>query len=196
MATPETIHDDVRTFARLHAARWRGSDRSRLVALGDRLPLLLDEIAAGTGVGDRFRLWMLELDGAPICAYFTLAAGGCIIGVNGGWDERYRRLSAPRLAFLRAVEDGYARGEQVLDLGWGRLDHKQFHANGYSTVTWSVLLPTGPQLPRGLARVFPAVATRRARETAKRAIPPERLDRARELRERALAQLSELNGRR
>lgn len=181
LATPETVADDLATFARLHAGRWAGLGDSRLVALGDRLVPLLAEIADGLGAGDRFRLWMLELDGEPICADLWVSAGEQVAGINIGWDERFKRYSAPRLAFLRAIEDACERGERRLDLGWGRLDYKRAYATGEVPVVWDVLLPVDRGLPLALAGEAPAIAGRRLRQSARRMLPAEAAQRLRGL---------------
>jgi CelD/BcsL family acetyltransferase involved in cellulose biosynthesis len=181
-ATRETVAADIATFAGLHAARWVQRGASRLVAQGERLPAFLAELADGLLEQERFRLLLLELDGQPICADLWIAAGGEVTGVNIGWDERFKRLSAPRLAFLHTLEDAFARGERRLNLGWGRVDYKQGYANGGDMVAWDALLIPGAGLARTLPRALPLAASRRARQSAKRLLSQRHADRLSELR--------------
>jgi CelD/BcsL family acetyltransferase involved in cellulose biosynthesis len=183
ISTAETVAADIQTFARLHAARWSGR-RSRLVELGERLPLLLGEVAQALLPEERFRLLILEIDGEPICAYLSIAAGGEVVAVNLGWDERFRHLSAPRLAILSMIEEGFGQGDRRFNLGWGRVDYKREFTNGSDAAKWEVLLPVGSQLPPTLARAAPAIASRRMRQSAKRLLPAAEVDRLRVLRKR------------
>jgi CelD/BcsL family acetyltransferase involved in cellulose biosynthesis len=178
-ATAETIAADIRSFVDLHAGRWDELGESRLVALGERLPDFLADLAGQLLLSERFRLLLLEIDGAPICADLWAAAGGEVTGVNIGWDERYKRLSPPRLAFLHTIEDAYARGERRLSLGWGRVDYKQGYANGGEMVAWDELLVPGLALGRTLPAVLPAVVSRRVRQSAKRMLSDGQVERVR-----------------
>jgi CelD/BcsL family acetyltransferase involved in cellulose biosynthesis len=183
-ATSDTVEQDVRTFVALHHARWEGLGASRMVALGERLPAFLDELARGLVAQERFRLLMLELDGAAICADLWIAAGGESTGVNVGWDERHKRLSPPRLAFLHTIEDAFARGERRLNLGFGRVDYKQGYANGGDVVVWDELLIPGRTLVRALPRTVPRMLSRQVRTSVKRALTQEQADRLRAARDR------------
>jgi CelD/BcsL family acetyltransferase involved in cellulose biosynthesis len=183
ISTAETVAADIQTFARLHAARWSGR-HSRLVELGERLPLLLGEVAQALLPEERFRLLILEIDGEPICAYLSIAAGGEVVAVNLGWDERFRHLSAPRLAILSMIEEGFRQGDRRFNLGWGRVDYKREFTNGSDAATWEMLFPVGSQPPLTLAHTAPAIASRRMRQSAKRLLPAEEVDRLRVLRKR------------
>ncbi len=184
MSTQQTVTKDIDTFIRLHAERWKGRGSSRLVAVGDRLPPLLDELSGALLAENRFRLQILEVDGEPICAYLLVAAGGEIVGVNLGWDERFKHLNAPSLSMLSMIEEAFRQGDRRLNFGWGKVDYKREFANGSDTVTWDALLPVGPQLPVALMEVAPAAAKRRVLQSAKRVLPADEADRLRVLRNR------------
>jgi CelD/BcsL family acetyltransferase involved in cellulose biosynthesis len=172
---------------RLHCARWRDRGQSHIAALGPAFPALLGEVAAAQLDAGRFRLWVLELDGEPICADLSLAAGGEVVGYNAGWDERHRALSPPRLAFLRKIEECFERGDRRLSLGWGMLDYKRSFANSSEAVGWEVLLPVGPGLPRSLVRLGPRLVAGRVGPSLKRNLPAEQVERLRGLRARRRA---------
>lgn len=176
LATTETLAADVRTFATLHTARWAGIGSSRLADLGARLPLLLEELAAGLIAQERFRLFVLELDGQAVSTELVLAAGGEVVSVNAGWDERFSALHPATLSLVRVIEDGIERGERRLDLGWGRLDYKAPFADGAETVVWETLLAPGSGLARALPWALPDVADRRLRQSLKRALDDEQVE--------------------
>ena len=131
-----------------------------------------------------FRLRMLELDGEPISAQLFAAAGGEVIYYNGGWDERHAQFKPAMLGILDAIEDAFARGERRMDLGPGAQPYKLRFADGTDPLAWWVLIPPGRRMPRAFARTLPRTTWRELRTAAKRALPPERVERLRELRRR------------
>lgn len=186
LSTPERYRQDIATFVELHAARWgERSGESRLLALGERLPALLHDIAAG---GDeRMRLYVVELDGRAIGADLVLAAGGEVVSINTGWDERYRRLSPVQLVTVRVIADAFSRGERRVHLGWGSLGYKRAFVDGNDPTVWDVLVPAGGGLPGGLAATVPALLRRRVRNGALRVLPAERFERLKAAKERVTA---------
>ncbi|HEY7932755.1 MAG TPA: GNAT family N-acetyltransferase [Solirubrobacteraceae bacterium] len=184
LSTASTVAADIQTFVRLHAGRWERRGASRLVALGDRLPVLLGELAGELLSEDRFRLLVLEVDGEPISAELSIAAGGEIAGFNMGWDERFRSLAPPRLSLLHTIEAGFERGEQRFNLGWGELDFKRAFADCNDAIASHVLVPVERRLPQALMRVAPAVANRRLIESAKRTLSADQLGRLQTVRSR------------
>ncbi|MGA9874557.1 MAG: GNAT family N-acetyltransferase [Solirubrobacteraceae bacterium] len=184
ISTPATVTADIQTFTRLHSSRWEGRGVSRLVTLGERLPLMLGEMAQALLPEERFRLLVLEINGEPICADLCLAAGGEMIGVNVGWDERFKHLSPARLSLLSTIEQGFRHNDHRFSLGWGRVDYKRSFANGSDAATWEVLLPFGSQLPLALAHAVPAVTSRRVLQSTKRLLPADNVERLRAFRKR------------
>jgi hypothetical protein len=133
---------------------------------------------------DPIRVWVVEIDGEPIGAQLCAGGGGEVLLMNGGWDERFAKLSPARLAELAALEDAFARGERRADLGPGEQPAKLRLADGNDPIAWTiVLLPSG-RLPLAYARSAPMLAGRRARETAERVLSEEQAKRVRELRGR------------
>jgi CelD/BcsL family acetyltransferase involved in cellulose biosynthesis len=158
MSAAETVTADIHMFIALHARRWQQLGESRLVALGERLPLLLGELAQALLPTERFRLLLLELEGEPVAAQLAIAGGGELAGINTGWDERFKRFSPARLAVIYTLEDCFARGERRLSLGReesyrvGRLtgSYKLRFADGNNPVAESVLVPADVRLVRTL----------------------------------------------
>lgn len=183
-STQQTLHDDIAALVRLHAGRWEGRGDSSIVRAGSPLAEAFE--AAGRELIDEggFRLRMLELDGEPISAQLFAAAGGDVIYYNGGWDERHAQFKPAMLGILDAIEDAFARGERRMDLGPGAQPYKLRFADGTAPLSWWVLVPPGPRMPATLARTLPTTTWRELRTAAKRALPPERIERLRALRTR------------
>lgn len=185
MSAPETLHSDVDAFMRLHAARWQGRGDSTVVSLGERGRAMLGDIGERSSSAERrLLLQLLEIEGEPICAQLFLAVGGYVLYVNGGWDERFAKLKPPMLALLQAIEEGFERGERLLDLGVGVQPYKLRFADAEDPVAWTVLLPIGGRLPQTCLRVAPMLGGNALRNALKRHISKERLEGLRELRTR------------
>jgi hypothetical protein len=95
------------------------------------------------------------------------------VGINGGWDERWKRLSPPLLATMHTIEDSINRGERRLDLGPGEGSHKMRFADDESPVASSLLILPGRHLPQTFALTTSRLAGSAVRSYAKRVLKPE-----------------------
>jgi CelD/BcsL family acetyltransferase involved in cellulose biosynthesis len=184
VCTLGTLTSDVDTFMRLHASRWEGRGESHLLAAPEAIAAALVEIGAGLLESQRFRLRLLEIDGEPISAQLFLAAGGRVLYVNGGWNERFARLKPPMVGLLGMVEEAFQRGEQCLDLGVGDQPYKARFADRDEPVAWTILLLPRARLPLTCARVLPSIASIALRRTVKRRVSAAQLKRYRHMRRR------------
>jgi CelD/BcsL family acetyltransferase involved in cellulose biosynthesis len=171
-------------MVRLHADRWEGRGASSIVAGGERLAAAYEAVGHQLLDQGGFRLRMLELDGEPISAQLFTEIGGEVIYLNGGWDERHAQFKPAMLGILDALEDAFARGDRRLDLGPGAQPYKLRFADGDQPLAWSVLIAPGRSMPRVLAQTLPTTTWRELRTAAKRALPPERVERLRRVRAR------------
>jgi CelD/BcsL family acetyltransferase involved in cellulose biosynthesis len=180
-ATPETLSDDVDTLMRLHAGRWETLGESNLVLRPQQTRELL--VSAGRRLGvDRFRLMIHEIEGEPMCAYLSLAAGGELLGINGGWDERFSRMSPFLVHGSSLVEDAIERGDHRIDLGLGVQSYKLRLATGLDPVGWAIVIVPGRRMGLTAMRVAPMLTRHAARDLAKRALSEGQADRLRALR--------------
>jgi CelD/BcsL family acetyltransferase involved in cellulose biosynthesis len=184
LGTIQTLSNDISALMRLHAERWSGRGTSSLVAQGDRFTAMLEAAGRELTPSGRFRIWLVEIDGQPIWANLFLAAGGELLAVNSGWDERWRKLSPATLGMVRAIEDAFERGERRLDLGIGEDPYKLEFADGDDPVGWGMLIPSGRRMALTILRTSPMLLNSAARRTAKRTLTPERIDALRGLRRR------------
>jgi CelD/BcsL family acetyltransferase involved in cellulose biosynthesis len=187
MSTPETIRRDIAAFMHLHTMRWESRGQSSLVAYGEQMTAMLQAVAESRKEADPIRIATVEIDGAPIAAQLCAAAGGEVLFMNGGWDERFAKLSPAMLAKLAALEDAFARGEHRIDLGPGEQLAKRRLADGNDPLAWTILLPPGRGQPLAYARSVPMLTSRWARAVAKRVLNDEHAKRLRDLRKRLLA---------
>jgi CelD/BcsL family acetyltransferase involved in cellulose biosynthesis len=182
ISTEATLERDVETFERLHAARWQGRGQSTVVAYGGRMRAMLIDAARALIADQRFRLWVMEIEGEAVAADIYISGGGIAVGINGGWDERFKRLSPPLLATMHTVEDCIFRGERRVEMGPGGESHKTRFADADNPVVWSVLMAPGRRLARTLALTAPMLTGNAAGKLAKRVLTPEQVDALRTLR--------------
>ena len=181
-STPQTLHADIAAFMRLHADRWRGRGVSGISSNQDSWTALMREIGSAHLEAGRWRMLMLEIEGEPIAAQLSAAAGGEVVLLNGGWDERFARLSPAMLAMLATIEDAFAHDAKRVDLCPGEQAFKLRIADGNDPVAWSIVMIPGRRLPLTYARSAPMLARHLVREATKRALSDEQTDRVRSLR--------------
>ena len=186
-STPDTLRSDIDAFMRLHTERWECRGESQLVSMSDRLPAMLEDLGRGLPRDERFRLILLEVEGEPISAQLFLAAGGHVLYVNGGWDERFAKLKPSMLGILAMIERAFERGERDVDLGLGSQSYKLRFADDDYRVVWMILMPVGARLPMTGLRTAPMLAQAGLRNALKHRISRERIDRYRGLRARVRA---------
>ena len=183
-STLNTLAADVDVFMRLHASRWEGRGESHLLTARDAVAATFLDIGTRLLESERFRLRLLEVDGEPISAQLFLAAGGRVLYVNGGWDERFARLKPSMVGILSMIEETFERGEQCLDLGVGDQPYKGRFADRDEPVAWTILLLPRARLPLTCARVLPTIANANLRSAIKRHVPAAQLLRYRQMRSR------------
>lgn len=184
LSSTGALRADLDAFMRLHTERWKRRGESQLVSMSDRLPAMLEDLGHSLVADERFRLVVLEIDGQPISAQLFLAAGGHVLYVNGGWDERFAKLKPSMLGILATIERAFERDEREVDLGLGAQPYKLRFADDDYRVVWTILMPLGARLPVTGLRTAPMLAEAGLRNTLKHRISRERIDRYRGLRSR------------
>ena len=178
--TLDEAQRDVPAFVRLHHARWEGRGGS---SLGQDVGAMLLEAASAMLADERFRLWIVEVDGEPVGAQLFLAAGEEALYWNGGFDEAHAELRPALLGLLAGIEDCIARGERRLDLGGGGHEYKLRLADGDRPLVWGALVPRGSGYLRSRASLLPQQLGAGARAAVAR-MPPETQERVRAARAR------------
>jgi CelD/BcsL family acetyltransferase involved in cellulose biosynthesis len=148
----DDIEKDVDAFMRLHLGRWEGKGGSGLaeIAMHDMLVDAARELLPE----ERFRLYLVELNGKAIGAGLFVAAGGELAYFNGGFDEEYGKYKPTLQTILSALEDAFARGEQRLDFGGGAQPYKLRFADGEAPLTWVNLRPRNARYPLTRAQLL------------------------------------------
>jgi CelD/BcsL family acetyltransferase involved in cellulose biosynthesis len=173
-AALDELERGVAALCRTYRARWPGSDR-----LAPGLESML--VAAGSELGERFDLWLLERDGDVVAAHLFVAAGTELSDWGGGFDAEYGRYAPTFLLRLAAIERAASAGIARLEFGEGTQPDKVSFADDESGVEWATLLPRTRRYPLARAQLLPKHARQRLRDAVHRLPDPvkERLRRLR-----------------
>ena len=157
--TPEAARGALETFAALHRKRWA---RKEMEFVDERLERMLVAAAAADDLvaAGRLRVWSLTAGHGIVAVEVLLAAGGTVSSWQGSFDEAWASEQPSLQTLVAALEDAFASGDQLFDLGPGGQDFKYRLADRETEVRWLALIPRG----RGYA-------LRRARRTALRVRP-------------------------
>ena len=148
----DDIEKDVDAFMRLHLGRWEGKGGSGLAEIA--MHGMLVDAAQELLPEERFRLYLVELNGKPIGAGLFVAAGGEVAYFNGGFDEEYGKYKPTLQTILSCLEDAFARGEKRLDFGGGAQPYKLRFADGEAPLTWVNLRPRNARYPLTRAQLL------------------------------------------
>jgi CelD/BcsL family acetyltransferase involved in cellulose biosynthesis len=185
-STPGELERALEDFQRLHGARW-GEESPLAGEAGNRLML---EAGRELLPQERFRVWTIAVDGAPITVQIFIAAGGEVTYWNGGWDPEWSSLSPAMIGICAGVEDAFARGERRIDFGEGEHHYKTRLADRDEEIAWVRLMPRDLRYPRTALLTAAPRARRIARAGIERLPAPlrRRVERALGRQERAPAE--------
>jgi CelD/BcsL family acetyltransferase involved in cellulose biosynthesis len=118
----DRLEPDMQAFFKLHDARWEGRGGSQALTARSR-EFHLDFAAAALQNG-WLRLWLLELDSAPIAAWYGWSLGGRYAYYLAGFDQSWSRYSVGQLLLAHTIESAFAEGADTYDLLLGSEDYK------------------------------------------------------------------------
>jgi CelD/BcsL family acetyltransferase involved in cellulose biosynthesis len=160
LADAESAEEDLRSFFRLHEARWAGRGGSGVLNAG--VERMLQEAARELVPAQRLRIWSLDVEGRTIASELFVAAGGRVSSWLGGFDDAWAAQEPSKHLILRELEHAFERGDRRADLGPGEQEFKYRFADGEELVEWAVLVPRGPGYAATRLRLVPGQARRSA----------------------------------
>jgi CelD/BcsL family acetyltransferase involved in cellulose biosynthesis len=149
----EEIEAGLVDFERLHRARW--DPRGGSGALKPGVMQMLADAGRALVQKGRFRLESIDVGGRVISSQVFLSAGSETGYWLGGFDDEFAAQRPSMVALLAAVEDGFERGDQRLDLGPGGHDYKYRLADAEDRLEWLTLILPGPRRWRAMAQFMP-----------------------------------------
>jgi CelD/BcsL family acetyltransferase involved in cellulose biosynthesis len=165
------LETDLRAFVELHYGCW--VDRGGSNAVDPSIEAMLRASADELLSQERFRLWIVEIEGRPVCAQLYIAAGEELASWGIGFDPEWSKLRPAQLATEAAVRDLFERGERRLDFGGGDYDYKWRFADSDEPVVWMSMFPRNRRYLLTRAQLLPKEFRQAARRLARRT--PDRL---------------------
>jgi CelD/BcsL family acetyltransferase involved in cellulose biosynthesis len=89
------------------------------------------EAAAACGAVD---LNLLLLDGTPVAFVYGYQYRGYVYGLRRGYDAQRTREGAGNALLARVLQDSFARGDRIYDMGVGSLESKRHFQTGLAPV--------------------------------------------------------------
>ena len=155
--TRSELDEGLRAFNELHHARWHERGGSGVLSLG--VERMLVDAARALSSGDRFQLWLIDLNGRPISAQIFISAGTELAYWGGGFDAAWAAQRPSLLGILAAIEHGHSLGFRSISLGAGGAPYKYRFTSDEEKLQWISLVPRR----RGQLAVHGALALRQLR---------------------------------
>ena len=162
---PDELHADLEAFFRLHEARWdaRGGSSAR----GERVRAFHLDFASAALERGWLRLWLLEVDGHAVAAWYGWRLGAVYSYYQAGFDPEWSDRSVGLVLLAHTFRAAIEEGAGVYDLLLGDEAYKGRFADSERQVETLVVTPA--LHPRRVAVALEAGARRAAGR-----LPPER----------------------
>ncbi|MGI8462507.1 MAG: GNAT family N-acetyltransferase [Solirubrobacterales bacterium] len=170
LAEEATLSADIAALVRLHQRRWEGRGGSG--ALSERPSRFHAEFAASALARGWLRLWLLELDGEPVAAWYGWRLGDRYSYYQAGFDPRFEKQSVGLVLLAHTIRAAAEEGSAVYDLLRGGEAYKSRFATAERSVHTVALT-----MPGSLTRLL--LETEAAAWRAGQRLTPERLAMAR-----------------
>ncbi len=106
---PDRLADDMRSLFRLHDLRFGSHTTGVFGGAGADFHL---ECAAAALAGGWLRLWLAEIDGEAVAAWYGFRFAGMDWHLQGGRDPRFNKVSAGTVLWLHTIREACADGQR------------------------------------------------------------------------------------
>jgi len=133
---PGSLEHEMDTLCRLHTARWNGESS----ALSGTREAFHREFAARALARGWLRLWMLDVDGRTVAAWYGYRFGQTEWYYQAGRDPNWDHASVGLVLFVHTVREAFSDGMREYRLLRGGEAYKDRFASadhGLDTVAWS-----------------------------------------------------------
>jgi CelD/BcsL family acetyltransferase involved in cellulose biosynthesis len=160
----DEVEGDLATLFALHESRWSEREGESSLADEDARALLIEFAKASFAAG-WLRLFVLEVDGQPVAAWYGWRLGPRYSYYQAGFDPDWSRQSVGFLLLADTIREAIREGALTYDLLWGDEAFKARFTNGIAYGRRVTLAP-----PLSSARVLRSAAglARSARRALRR----------------------------
>jgi len=163
MTTEDSIESDVRSFSKLHRARW--ATRGGSATLSSTVEAMVLSAARRLIPVGAMRLWNIDVAGDTISSHMFLTAGDVASYWLGGFDDGWSEMRPGMQALMAALEHSWSVGDKIFDLGSGDDPYKLRFTDEHDTLEWWDVLELGRPGAWGV------VLAERAKRSASRHLP-------------------------
>ncbi|MGH3044855.1 MAG: GNAT family N-acetyltransferase, partial [Gaiellaceae bacterium] len=119
----DDLEPEMKTLFDLHARRWVG--KGSTIFSSPRAREFHLEFARAAQGHDWLRLWFLEVDEAPIAAWYGWSIGGRYLYYQAGFDPEWSHASPGLLLLARTIEAAFDEGASEYDMLLGNEPFKE-----------------------------------------------------------------------
>jgi CelD/BcsL family acetyltransferase involved in cellulose biosynthesis len=152
---PDTLTHDMQTLIRLHGARWSHGESAAFSGANAAFHLDFARQALEQGW---LRLWTMELDGAPVAAWYGLRYQNVEFYYQSGRDPAYDEMDVGFVLLCRSIKAAFDDGVREYRFGSGDEDYKSRFAE-YDSGLETVAIPFGARGRLALAGLRVALRT-------------------------------------
>jgi CelD/BcsL family acetyltransferase involved in cellulose biosynthesis len=110
---------------RIAATSWQGSSTTGTTLSHARVSRFLRDCHAAAIAHGMVDLNLLKLRDQPVAFAYNYVCGGRVFGLRLGYDPAFARDGVGSVLLARTIEDSFARGDRLYDLGTGYLHTKR-----------------------------------------------------------------------
>lgn len=104
---------------------WQGASTDGTTLSHESVRGFLRDVHAAAAAEGGVDVNLLSIDGAPVAFLYNYCFQGHVSGIRRGYDASQSRGGAGNVLLIRALEDSFARGDYLYDLGVGSLGAKR-----------------------------------------------------------------------
>lgn len=145
--TAAEFRTDLASLTRLHHTRWANKSQW----LSPPVESALERAGCALIDSGAVRLWILDGEDGVVGATLFLTAGRETCCVMTAYDRAWGAYGPGVATAVAGIQDAFARGDRLVDLGYGQYEYKRGLANSARPVAWLRLFPRGGTYP--LARI-------------------------------------------
>jgi len=112
---------------------WQGSSTTGTTLSHEGVSDFLRDCHAAAAKLGMLDVAVLKIDGKPAAFQYNYHFEGNLYGLRMGFDPQFSRLGVGKVLMANVIEDSFARGDKVLDLGIGDFRFKRQFRNAVET---------------------------------------------------------------
>jgi CelD/BcsL family acetyltransferase involved in cellulose biosynthesis len=118
------LYDACETIAQ---QSWQGAATNGTTLSHPSVRGFLREVHQAAAAAGAVDLNLLSIDGKPVAFIYNYCFQGYVSGLRRGYDAKKCKTGAGNVLLVRSLQDSFARGDNIYDLGVGSLANKRHY---------------------------------------------------------------------